>query len=143
MCSVLWTYEPLTNEEIIKYWNSLTYEEQIEEIRKLDLLEHIPPEFEMFNYLALLTKDNELVIYPEIEIIEVKHVYLLYEVKMPTFHIENFVVPAKKKYILAGLSGGIIAVFGTIITGEEEWWRYLIGGCGGISIGILIEYLFR
>ncbi len=143
ICLPLWTYEPLTNEEVKKYWNSLTYDQQIEEIRKLDLLEHVPPQFEMFNYLALLTEDNELIIYPEKEKIEVVHSYLIYEVKLPTFYIENFVLPVEKNYVLAGASGGVIALFGTVITGEKEWWRYLISGCSGLCIGIIIEYLFR
>lgn len=143
MCSPLWTYEPLTDEEIIAYWETLTLDQKIMEIRKLDLLEHIPPQFEMFKYIAVLTKDDELIIYPEKSTIQAKHVYLIYEVKLPTFYIKDFIVPMKKKYVLAGLSGGAIAVLGTIITGEDIWWKYILSGVSGFSMGIIIEYFFR
>lgn len=143
MCSLLWTYEPLTDEEILIYWNSLTHEQKIEEIRKLDLLEHIPIQIDDFKYLALLTVDNELIIYPEDNIIEGNHAYLVYEIEIPTFYIENFTIPVKKKYILAGVIGGGCSLLGTVITGEKERWKFILSGCIGLSIGITAEYLFR
>ena len=138
-----WGYDPLTDEEIQIYWNSLTLDQKIEEIRKLDLLEHIPPEFDQFKYIALLTINDELIIYPESSIIIAKHVYLEYEIELPIFHIEDFNIPVKKNYILAGIQGGVIAIVGTVVTGEDVWWKYFISGIGGISIGIINEYLFR
>lgn len=139
----VWSYDPLTDEETQIYWNSLTLDQKIEEIRKLDLLEHIPPKFDQFKYIALLTINDELIIYPESSIIIAKHVYLEYEIGLPTFYMKDFIIPARKNYILAGVQGGVIAILGTAITGEDMWWKYLISGIGGISIGIINEYLFR
>jgi len=139
----LWAYEPLTDEEIIAYLRSLSLEQQLDEIRKLDWLEHEPPVFEKYKYLAVLDKDNELIVYPEKSLIGAKHAYLHYTVELPTFYFEDFEIPVKKRYILAGLTGGVIGIYGTAITGEEVWWKYFISGVGGLSIGLLAEYLFR
>ena len=144
MCSIpIWTYEELSDEEIVDYWNTLTLDQRIQEIRKLDLLEHNVPVFDSFKYLAILTNDNELVIYPEHNIIEARHVYLTYEIELPTFHIKDFKIPAKKKYILTGITGGIIGITSMLIAEEKEWWKYLAGLLTGSSIGITTEYLFR
>jgi hypothetical protein len=143
MCLPLWTYEPLTDEEIIDYWYSLTLDQKIQEIKKLDLLEHIPPSFEMFRYLAVLTKDNELIIYPEKKQIEMTHVHLIYEIELPSFYMKDFIIPVKKKYVLAGLSGAGIAILGTVITGEDIWWKYALSGTIGLCTGIIVEYCFR
>jgi hypothetical protein len=136
-----WTYEPLTDEEIKQYWSSLSEEERLEEIRKLDILEHTSPIIEGGEYIALLTKDGTLIIYPKsIMFLSIGH--LAYEIELPEYHIEDFVPPAqKKKYFLAGIGGTIIALLTTAASGEESLIKYGINAGVGILIGLCCEYL--
>lgn len=136
-------YEPLTDEEITNYIKSLTWEELIIQIRLLDILEHDPPVFEKYRYIAILNDNDELIVYPEKEVTMARHGHLFYQVYLPTFYFKDFEIPIKKNYILAGISGGIIALYGSLITGEDIWWKYAISCGGGIGVGILMEYLFR
>lgn len=136
-------YEPLTDEEVTEYIKSLTWEELIIQIRMLDILEHEPPVFERYKYIAILNDKDELIVYPEKAEYKARHGHLYYTVQLPTFYFPDFEIPIKKNYVLAGISGGIIALYGSLITGEDVWWKYCISGAGGIGIGILVEYIFR
>ena len=137
----VWTYEPLTNEEIKLYWSTLTEDEKIEEIRKLDIIEHFIPIIENVNYIALLTKNGDLIIYPNLPII-MSISYLSYEIEMPQYLIEDFIEikEEKKKYILSAISGVIIGVLSTAATGEENYIKYIINSIIGILIGVSYEY---
>lgn len=141
MTTIVWTYEPLTDNEIKQYWSGLTEEEKIEEIRKLDILEHTIPVIEGGEYIALLTKDGTLVIYPK-SVMFLSIGYLAYEIELPEYYIEDFVIPAqKKKYFLAGAGGLVVALLTMASTGEDNWMKYLINSCVGILIGLSCEFL--
>lgn len=136
-----WTYEPLTDEEILNYWGTLTQEEKIEEIRKLDLLEHSLPVIEGLQYIAIITKEGDLIIYPKNAVI-LSLGYLLYEIDFPEHLIEDFVIPKeKKKYFLAGAGGWLVAMLTTAATGEEDLIKYGINSIVGILIGLTTELL--
>ena len=137
----VWTYEPLTNDEIKLYWSTLTEDEKIEEIRKLDIIEHSIPIVKNVNYIALLTKNGDLIIYPNLPII-MNISYLSYEIEMPQYLIEDFIEikEEKKKYILSAISGVIIGVLSTVATGEENYIKYIINSIVGILIGVSYEY---
>lgn len=137
----VWTYEPLTNDEIKLYWSTLTEDEKIEEIRKLDIIEHSIPIITNVNYIALLTKNGDLIIYPNLPII-MNISYLSYEIEMPQYLIEDFIEikEEKKKYILSAISGVIIGVLSTVATGEENYIKYIINSIVGILIGVSYEY---
>ena len=51
----LYSYEPLTDEEILIYWGGLTKEERIQEIRKLDMIEHSDPVIEFSEAVAVVS----------------------------------------------------------------------------------------
>jgi len=137
----VWTYEPLTNEEIKLYWSTLTEDEKIEEIRKLDIIEHSIPIIKNVNYIALLTKNGDLIIYPNLPII-MNISYLSYEIEMPQYLIEDFIEikEEKKKYVLSAISGILIGVLSTAATGEENYIKYIINSIIGILIGVSYEY---
>lgn len=136
-----WTYEPLTDEEILSYWGSLTQQEKIDEIRKLDILEHSLPIIQGLEYIAILTKEWDLIIYPK-TVVTLSLGYLLYEIDFPEYLIEDFAIPGeKKKYFLSGVGGAVVALLTTAATGEENWIKYLINSGLGILIGITMEYI--
>ena len=137
----VWTYEPLTDEEIKVYWNTLTEEEKIEEIRKLDILEHSLPVIEGLEYIALLTEDGDLIIYPK-SIINLSVGYLSYEITMPQYTITEFIIPEEKKnYLFAGIGGTVIALIATGMAGEENWIKYCINVGVGLLAGLVCEYI--
>ena len=137
----VWTYEPLTNDEIKLYWSTLTEDEKIEEIRKLDVIEHSIPIITNVQYIALLTKEGDLIIYPNLPII-CNIGYLSYEIEFPQYLIEDFIEikEEKKKYVLSVISGIIIGVLSTAATGEDNYIKYIINSMIGILIGLSYEY---
>jgi len=137
----IWTYEPLTDEEILAYWGTLTQEEKIEEIRKLDLLEHSLPIIEGLEYIAIITKEGDLIIYPK-NTITLSLGYLIYDINLPEHIIEDFNLPEeRKKYFLAGAGGILVALLTTAAGGEDDLIRYGINSIVGLLIGLTMEFL--
>lgn len=138
----LWTYESLTDEEIKGYWSTLTEDQKIEEIRKLDILEHSIPIFKNISYIAILTDNGDLKIYPEFPVSELTIGHLAYEVTLPEYYMEDFYKAESKNildYLISMSMGAISGVIGTAITGEDIWWKYMISGSIGAGIGFIYE----
>jgi hypothetical protein len=138
-----WTYEPLTDEEVKVYWDSLTEQEKIEEIRKLDILEHSIPVIEGLEYIALLTKDGDLIIYPA-SVVNISIGYLSYDITFPDFLIKDFIEikEPKKNYIGAIAFGIITTILGVAATGEDRWIPYILAIAGGGLLGFSYEYFY-
>lgn len=140
----LWTYDPLTDEEVKAYWSTLNEDQRIEEIRKLDILEHSIPILNNVNYIAILTDNGNLKIYPEFPQSELTIGYLTFEVTLPEYLMKDFYKPENKDifdFILSMGLGAISGIIGTAITGEDIWWKYAISGSIGIGIGWIFEYV--
>jgi hypothetical protein len=112
-------YQEPTNEQLTNWWASLSTEERLIELRKLDRLENLPLTIEKFDYGALLTTDGHLIIFPEENIVKIQLDYLEYEVELPTSKISNFVIPEENNMLF------IIAI-----------------GTGCLSVGLIIGLLF-
>lgn len=140
----LWTYEPLSDQEVREYWSTLTENQKIDEIRKLGILEHSIPVFRNVSYIAILTDNGDLKIYPEFPVSELIIGYLTYEVILPEYLMEDFYKPENKgffDYVISMGLGAISGIIGTAITGEDIWWKYLISGGIGFGIGFIFEYI--
>ncbi|MFX1587229.1 MAG: hypothetical protein ACFFC1_03655 [Promethearchaeota archaeon] len=106
-----WTYEPLTDEEVRAYWSTLSESERIEEIKKLDALEHMVQSWLGIQYVAILDKKGALVVFPS-EYIQFPY----YDVEIPTYRFENFLPEEKGKWGNYLIAGGVGLVGGVILT---------------------------
>ena len=117
---MVWGYEVLTNEEVILYWNSLTEQQQIEEIRTLDLIEHSIPIVEIPPLVAILSGPDLYISYqtpedsPQGLYINIAD-KLEYSVEMDAVMVDNFIPFNIKPYLitagialLTGVIGGLL-----------------------------------
>lgn len=119
----VWAYDPLTDQEVQNYWAGLTEEERIDEIRKLDNIEHAIPEISMpVPVLALSGRDilifyqdgDQAVGYFDIDIAGV----LSYRVELEPVTLEKF-IPIDWGTYLTITAVGLIAggIFGYFVSG--------------------------
>ena len=115
-----WGYEPLTDDEVILYWSTLTQDQQIQEIRTLDNIQNANPIVIIPPITAILSGRTLYISYEAtlagrggllINIADT----LDYSVKMDDVVVKNFLPFNIKPYlvtggvcILAGLVGGLI-----------------------------------
>lgn len=113
----IWAYEPLTDDEITAYWSSLTKAERIEEIRKLDNIDHAIPEIVVPPLVAVLAGRDLYISYEDPEgdhgglLIDIAG-ELRYSVELEGLTAKNFVPFNIKPYIVTGsacLIAGIVA----------------------------------
>jgi protein-arginine kinase len=111
-------YTPPTRANIQKYIESLSMEQLIDEILRLDLLENSLLDFEFPEYSAVLTKDNTLFITPLSEKVLISLEYLKYSAKLPQLIFENFQkeeVDYVQNYVLSAVSGFVAGVIFMVI----------------------------
>lgn len=140
----IWAYEPLSEQELRTYWQSITTEERLQEIRKLDILEHSDPEIIIPEYSTMILYNGDLLIMPLGPMI-VKIGHLEYKIDLNDVVINEFYINQKTigDYILPGLFGIGIGVLGPAISSAEKPWQYFISGSCGLGLGLLYAYVRR
>lgn len=134
-------YTPPSDNELWAWWSSLTKEQKIDEIRKLDIIEHTVPEITIPEMTAILTIDGDLVI-SHIDPVEIKIYYLSYSVEIEPFKIVEFYIPEKKEfldYLLPVTLSIGTALVGTALAENAEPWQYGISALQGAGIGIFLS----
>ena len=114
---VAWAFVPLTDEEVILYWSTLTQEQQLDEIRKLDNIENAIPSVIIPPLTAILSGRDLYISYQatldgrEGLLINIAN-ELEYSVQMDDVTVKNFVPFNIKPYLIVGgsclLSGAAI-----------------------------------
>jgi hypothetical protein len=120
----LFSYEPLTEEEVLSYWSTLTKEEKIQEIRKLDIIEHTTPEITLTAPVAVLTGQDVTFYYlpgesqPEPLLVNVGP-YLSYGIELEPVVFEGLVPDPLPEYLkigaLSAAAGGLVVWILTLI----------------------------
>lgn len=134
-------YIPPSNAQLWEYWQSLTKEQQIDEIRKLDIIEHTIPDINFPELNAVLLDNGDLLILPESEI-NIKINYLEYSVKLDNITIKEFYFPEKKRfkdYAIPILFGAGVAVIGSSI-GNDKGWKYGLSAIQGMTFGFIMTF---
>jgi len=108
-------YVPLTDGQILYYWSTLSEEQKLEEIRKLDIIEHTIPELSQLQLSAILTTEGDLII-STVEPLNMKVGHLEYKITIPEhmiegFHQEDFNIMPYIISGLIGLAGGIVIMY--------------------------------
>ncbi len=134
-------YIPPSDKELLNWFQSLSEEEQIAEIRKLDIIENTIPDLIFPIYSAVLNKTGDLIIFPVKPVATIKIDYLCYEINLPEYKIDNFYIRNEKDlfdYMVPSIFGIGIGVFGTAIGKGEKIWQYLLSAGQGAVFGFLI-----
>jgi len=105
-----------SDQDLIEWWESLTYEQRLEEIKKYDSIEHALPEVEPGDLVIILDDNGDLILSQQEIIIGID--YLSYKITLEERIIENFHIEEKPNFT-----------------------PYLIGGLVGIGLSILIGVL--
>lgn len=102
-----WGYEPPTDEELKGYWESLSSEERLEEIRKLDEIEHATPVVDYPSMVIIQTDFDEVIAYfsgpARLDIAG----HLLYSIELPRGTMKLAPSPKRWPVFLLGLSAGL------------------------------------
>lgn len=134
-------YIPPSDEELSAWWKSLTWEERIAELRKLDIIEHTIPEVIMPDVSAILSNQGGLYI-SFLNPIEVKIHTLYYSITMNTYKISDFHISKEKDfldYCLPVFFGAGIGLIGTAIVNDSEPWHYGISLLQGGLLGFILS----
>lgn len=113
---MVWSYEPLTDDEITAYWSTLTKAERIEEIRRLDNIEHATPEIVIPPLVAVLAGRDLYISYetpdggPGGLLIDIAG-ELRYSVELEGITAENFIPFKIKPYLV---TGAVCLIIGTL-----------------------------
>lgn len=136
-------YTPLTDEEITTYWESLTKEQRIEEIRKLDMIEHSVPIIQGIQFAAVLDEDGNLYIFP-VSAVSMVLVDFEYDITFPEYTIEGFQKPENKSgaIVLTPVFCFGLGVISTALSGSNQFYQYAISGSLGIAVGLIINYFW-
>jgi len=105
-------------EQIWDWFIRLSYDDQTAILINYYRIEHTIPEISLPDYTAILTTENDLIVYPNEEKGSIKIDYLSYEISMPSYYFPKFIT--EKSPITT---------------------YFIIGGCcivGGFIIGLLI-----
>lgn len=106
-------YTPPTDAQLWDWWNNLAPEEQIQQLRNLDLIEHSIPKIKIPEYSATLIDSGDLII-SSISPLNIKIHYLEYDITMQDLYFKGFYKapdPPIMEYIIftgAGLLGGLL-----------------------------------
>lgn len=137
-------YVPLTEEEAAAYVATLTQEQIVQEIIKLDLIEHSVPVLSGLSVAAVLGKDGSLIIwYPDVITMTIGP--LAYGVAVSPQKIENFTEEKRGpffSFFLAPLLCAAAAEISTAIGGGRDPWQYLAAGMFGVAVGAMIDVFF-
>jgi hypothetical protein len=118
----IWGYESLTDEEIKSWWSTLTLEQRIDEIRKLDIIEHSEPDVIFPTRIVILEGRNLHIFYPNERYIDVKiDEFLHYRIYLEDEEIKDFIPPDDEVgiIIISGLIGSAIGLLGGIVLGRS------------------------
>ena len=119
---MIWSYEPLTDDEVMAWWGTLSTMEKVEAIRTLDIIENAEPAVVIPPLVAILSGRDLYISYQAPEdgrqglLINIAD-KLLYEVELDAVEVKNFIPWNIKPYIVTGavcLAAGLIG--GLIIT---------------------------
>lgn len=135
-------YSPPSSNEIMSWWNSLNYEDQVLELKKLDAIEHSIPEINLPEFTAILSISGDLFIKLEGPI-NIKIDYLQYEMEMDPVKIKGFYKPKKKGLLDYALPVGVglgASLLGTAIAEKAEPWQYGLSALGGAGLGLIIIF---
>ncbi len=137
-------YKPPTDEEIWSYWNSLSKEQQIEEIRKLDIIENYIPDIILPDFATIVSENGDLVLYP-LNKMNIKISYLEYDVETPHYVVDDFCVKGKNgfwDYFFSMVFGAGIGVIGTALSEKAQLWQYGVSFASGAVLGLLFTLMF-
>jgi hypothetical protein len=112
----IWAYDPPTDEELSGWWESLSREERLEQLRKLDTIEHAEPLVGWPTVLYLLDGRDLVVAYPNGNEINVRIGPLHYGIQLQPERIQDFAPRSEEwKWGLGGLGAGVLV--GIVIYG--------------------------
>jgi len=102
-----------TDEEIWNWFLKISFQEKLDLIRNYYIIEHTVPEINFPGYTAVLTNENDLIVFPDEEKGTIQIDYLSYEIEMPQYSFPGFIKPKSEigNYFLIGgtcLIGGLI-----------------------------------
>jgi hypothetical protein len=123
------------------YWSGLTPEQRIQEIIKLDIIEHSTPKIIGLQAAAVLMKDGALVIW-YLNPIDIKIGSLEYKVEFPAETIEGFYQPQVKPfwpYLITPMVTAGLAMGGVALGGSGDSWKYVLSGVIGLVFGIGLD----
>ena len=102
-----WAYNPPTDEELKGYWEALSTEERLAEIRKLDEIEHATPTIDYPSMVIIQTASDEVIAYfsgpARVDIAG----HLLYSIELPRGTMKLAPAPKRWPVFLLGLSAGL------------------------------------
>lgn len=138
-------YIPPSDDELWLWFESLTQEEKIAEIKKLDVIENTIPKLTFPSYSAVLTKSGDLIIFPINSIATIEIDYLCYEINLPEYKINNFYIKEKKDfidYIKSPVIGMGIGIIGAAIAKSKDPWQYIVSASQGVIFGFVITLIY-
>jgi len=87
-----------SDQGLIEWWESLTYEQRLEEIKKYDSIEHALPEVEPGDLVIILDDNGDLILSQQEIIIGID--YLSYKITLEERIIEDFHIEENQDYLI-------------------------------------------
>lgn len=136
-------YIPPTPDQIMAWWDSLDRAGQVEQLLRLDLIEHSVPVFgDYMTSVAVLDDGSVVVWYPDP--VSLKIGYLEYSINFPAVNIPGII--QKKSHFFAYLFTPILSVLLAesclAIGGGRDPGQYILAAGLGLAVGIGADLLF-
>lgn len=110
-----WTYEAPSDEELAGYWEGLTREERLAELRKLDEIEGSRPDVDIPQMVVVQTQEGWIYAYYNEPVIVDVAGHLRYSFNLPTARVQGNPERSVMPWALGGFTAGVVATVVAIL----------------------------